>query len=287
MGDFAVPILNVFGQLENLIADHLYPYRYVITPIAIAVALAIVALAVRAGLHLALWRHRTASVVVGVPVLVLAAIAGSYLVSPLWERSHLVEASPLVGITTNESSAAPAAPTGQGASPPPAQEATIAAPPSAPSAAQAAVPSNTPAASQAGTAVPPPNQQPQVAATAPSIATSAPVTARETHRGQFTGADDFHFGRGKALVIKTATGGNVLRFEDFSVRNGPDLFVYLSKDPSGKRVEESLNLGKLKATDGAFNYEIPANIDLKDIKSVVVWCKQFSVQFSVAELKGS
>jgi hypothetical protein len=68
------------------------------------------------------------------------------------------------------------------------------------------------------------------------------------------------------------------------VRNGPDLFVYLSEDPSGKGVTEALNLGKLKATDGAFNYEIPPNVDVSKIKSAVVWCRQFAVLFAHATL---
>ena len=50
-----------------------------------------------------------------------------------------------------------------------------------------------------------------------------------THRGMFEGADDFHFGRGDALLIETAPGAYTLRFENFSVRNGPDLFVYLER----------------------------------------------------------
>jgi hypothetical protein len=102
--------------------------------------------------------------------------------------------------------------------------------------------------------------------------------------GMFEGADDFHFGRGDALLIQTGPNSYVLRFENFSVRNGPDLFVYLSKEQDGRRVEESLNLGKLKATDGAFNYELPSTIDLSGVQSAVVWCKQFSVLFAHARL---
>jgi hypothetical protein len=100
----------------------------------------------------------------------------------------------------------------------------------------------------------------------------------------FEGADDFHFGRGDALLIQTGPNSYVLRFENFSVRNGPDLFVYLSREQDGRRVEESLNLGKLKATDGAFNYELPPSIDLSGVTSAVVWCKQFSVLFAHAQL---
>jgi hypothetical protein len=115
---------------------------------------------------------------------------------------------------------------------------------------------------------------------------SMPGSAGPTvsHRGMFVGADEFHFGRGDAIVINVDSDSNVLRFENFSVRNGPDLYVYLSRDVGGKRVEESLNLGRLKATDGAFNYEIPAAVNLSEVKSVVVWSRQFAVQIAVAAL---
>ena len=106
---------------------------------------------------------------------------------------------------------------------------------------------------------------------------------RITHNGEVKGADAFHFGSGRALVIETAPGQYTLRFEDFSVRNGPGLYVYLSPDPDGY-AEGVLNLGKLKATDGAFNYEIPSGTDVSQFKSAVVWCKIFSALFLTAPL---
>ena len=45
-----------------------------------------------------------------------------------------------------------------------------------------------------------------------------------------------------------------------------------------------MNLGGLRATDGAFNYEIPADVDVSQFESAVVWCKQFSVLFGTAPL---
>jgi hypothetical protein len=118
----------------------------------------------------------------------------------------------------------------------------------------------------------------------PAVMTDAPAAPLPgiALQGMFKGADDFHFGRGDAQVIRTADGKHVLRFENFSVRNGPDLYVYLSVDSNGKKVEETLNLGRLKATDGAFNYEIPDHINVESIGSVIVWCRQFSTLFAVA-----
>ena len=126
---------------------------------------------------------------------------------------------------------------------------------------------------------------PTEASTAPSPAptpTPAPTLAAP-RSGTFTGADEFHFGRGTATLIETAPGAWTVRFEDFSVRNGPDLFVYVSPDAAGYD-ETAIDLGRLKATDGSFNMDLPAGSIPTDAASVVIWCKQFAVQFAVAPL---
>ena len=105
--------------------------------------------------------------------------------------------------------------------------------------------------------------------------------AREVRRGDWVGADDFHFAQGDMSIIETEPGRYILRVENFSIRNGPDLFVYLSPS-SGGYEEGGLNLGELKATDGAFNYEVPEGTDLSAYRSAVVWCEQFAVLFATA-----
>ena len=116
----------------------------------------------------------------------------------------------------------------------------------------------------------------------PPAATGSQTTAASLLRGQFQGADEFHVGSGRAFVFETAHG-LVLRFEEFSVLNGPDLHVYLSPSPDGYAVG-AVDLGKLKATDGSFNYELPAGLDLSLVASVVIWCEPFGVQFAHAAL---
>jgi hypothetical protein len=93
-----------------------------------------------------------------------------------------------------------------------------------------------------------------------------------------------HNGEGVAKIILTEDGKLVLRVEDFSVTNGPDLIVVLSPDDDAY-AHGSLNLGALKATDGNFNYEIPEGTDLSRYKSVVVWCKSFPTTFAYATLQ--
>ncbi len=101
--------------------------------------------------------------------------------------------------------------------------------------------------------------------------------------GRFHGSDDFHFGRGTASIIEIEPGRYHLRLEDFSVRNGPDLYVYLSPSAKGY-AKGALELGKLKATDGSFGYDLPPGADPHDFASAVIWCKQFAHLFATAPL---
>lgn len=72
-----------------------------------------------------------------------------------------------------------------------------------------------------------------------------------------------------------------IRYQDFKTIDGPDIFVYLSKD---KDAREFVNLGKVKATEGNVNYQVPAGVDVAQYKYVLVWCKAFGVLFNSAEL---
>jgi hypothetical protein len=107
-------------------------------------------------------------------------------------------------------------------------------------------------------------------------------------RGKFRDADSVHRGSGDAVLYRLADGSHLLRLENFRVTNGPDLAVYLVKhaDPSNLDQVTSgfLNLGKLKGNVGNQNYVIPAETDLSEFKSAVIWCELFGVLFSTAPL---
>lgn len=85
------------------------------------------------------------------------------------------------------------------------------------------------------------------------------------------------------MLIATTPDQFVLRLEDFSVQNGPDLFVYLSTNPNGWS-DDGLNLGELRATDGSFNYDVPVGVDIYQYQSVVIWCRAFAVLFATAPI---
>jgi hypothetical protein len=120
-------------------------------------------------------------------------------------------------------------------------------------------------------------------ATAGPPASGQPEPPQAARNGEFQGADDFHFGSGMALLIEAEPGSWVVRFEDFSVRNGPDLYVYLSPDPDGY-ADGAVELGTLRATDGSFNTDVPSGTNVEGMRSVVIWCKAFAVQFAHATL---
>lgn len=124
-----------------------------------------------------------------------------------------------------------------------------------------------------------------IQAATPSVTASpSPTPTPLARSGSFSGADDFHFGRGTAHLIETAPGVFVVRLADFEVRNGPDLFVYLSPSADGY-VDGAIELGALKADKGNQNYEVPAGVDPTTAGSIVIWCKQFSVLFATAPLE--
>ena len=105
--------------------------------------------------------------------------------------------------------------------------------------------------------------------------------------GQFH--DVAHEGSGTASVVRLADGKYVLRLEEFSVLNGPDLYVYLSALPdstdSGPVLQSKyLSVAKLKGNKGNQTYELPADFDPATYNSVVIWCQQFRVNFATAPL---
>ena len=101
--------------------------------------------------------------------------------------------------------------------------------------------------------------------------------------------DIAHIGEGQALIYQLTDGSRILRLQDFEVDNGPDLHVYLVPinpvpDSVGIEIPGSVDLGKLKGNIGDQNYDIPADLDLSQFQSVIIWCQPFRVPFTAAAL---
>lgn len=104
--------------------------------------------------------------------------------------------------------------------------------------------------------------------------------------GSFIDIDPIHGAEGSATIYELPDGERVLRFEDFRSKNGPDLHVYLSEEAptstfAGLGANE-IHLGALKGNVGNQNYDIPADVDLSQYRSVVIYCVPFHVVFSTA-----
>lgn len=100
--------------------------------------------------------------------------------------------------------------------------------------------------------------------------------------GIFVDGDSLHKAAGKVSVLEAGEGKQVLRFEEFKVTNGPDLFVVLM--PKDGRPSEGLRLGALKGSEGSQNYELPMGTDLMKLSRIVIWCRAFDVVFGTADL---
>ena len=107
-------------------------------------------------------------------------------------------------------------------------------------------------------------------------------------KGQFIHAnpsDPIHYGKGGVSVYE----GVVFLHEDFEVGPGPAFHVYLVPKATIRDAGEVtgtmfVDLGGLRAFKGSQKYPIPAGVDLAKFPSVVIWCQQFSVLISPADL---
>ncbi len=101
--------------------------------------------------------------------------------------------------------------------------------------------------------------------------------------GSFVGADDFHSSSGEALLIRSDSGELFLRFENFEVRNGPDLYVYLAR--STDIGDGFVNLGRLTGNIGDQNYQVSSDVEISEFNTVLIWCRAFVVLFGSAEMR--
>jgi len=107
-------------------------------------------------------------------------------------------------------------------------------------------------------------------------------------RGTFIHADPsdpIHWGEGDVTVYE----GTIFLEPNFKVGPGPKYHVYLvpkanirsSEDVTGSAF---VDLGRLRSFEGSQKYPIPEGVDLAQHPSAVIWCEQFDVLISPADL---
>jgi hypothetical protein len=95
------------------------------------------------------------------------------------------------------------------------------------------------------------------------------------------------------VVLELPDGSRVLRLEDLSTSNGPDLQVWITDAPvvegrDGWGVFDDgryVDLGELKGNIGSSNYPLPPEVDIAELSSVSIWCARFAVSFAAADLE--
>lgn len=110
----------------------------------------------------------------------------------------------------------------------------------------------------------------------------------ETAAGSFVSLD--YEVSGDVKLLEQPGGNHVVRLEDLASDDGPDLYVYLSTNPSDGPADafkaDFADLGPLQDLTGTQDYEVPAEVDPSQFASVVIWCEEVSAPFGAADLSG-
>ena len=102
-------------------------------------------------------------------------------------------------------------------------------------------------------------------------------------------ADSFHKGSGQVTLYRLEDGTHLIRMEDISVTNGPQLHVLLTPIPRVDSREDLqsagyIDLGPLKGNIGSQNYDVPPDYPIPEEMPVVIYCVPFHVVFATAPL---
>lgn len=119
------------------------------------------------------------------------------------------------------------------------------------------------------------------------IATAATQQREVLLSGEFSGFEG-HSGEGTARILRE-DGRLVLEFDGFRTDRGPQLEVWIAEDSVTSNAEgkaaSRITLGRLQgARVASQRYELPADLDLGAVGSIVIWCRAFGVLFASADL---
>jgi Electron transfer DM13 len=109
----------------------------------------------------------------------------------------------------------------------------------------------------------------------------------ELASGEFRSLE--HGTTGLARIVELEDGSRFVRLEDLDTSDGPDLRIYLTDQPVSDDWGvwddgEYVDLGALKGNVGDSNYRVPGEVDLSAFRTVVIWCRRFTVGFAVAPI---
>ena len=102
-----------------------------------------------------------------------------------------------------------------------------------------------------------------------------------------------HETAGAVRVVELADGSRFVRLEDLATSNGPDLRVILTDRPaSGRLARVGRRRGRRSRSAQREPRELRTtrsrtDVDLSSFRTVVMWCRRFSVGFGVAALEAA
>ncbi|MCS7071113.1 MAG: DM13 domain-containing protein, partial [Anaerolinea sp.] len=108
--------------------------------------------------------------------------------------------------------------------------------------------------------------------------------------GVFQRIDAVRWAQGDATIYQGTDGGRVLRFDNFSMANAPDMRVFLSAStnpvtPEDMRLQGiEVDLGALQGTSGPQNYTISDAVELANYRSVVLYSPSLDMIYAFAPL---
>ena len=129
---------------------------------------------------------------------------------------------------------------------------------------------------EAGGAAPQPPTTGQAPAPEPSPEPAAP---ERLSAGEIVGVG--HEASGQAVVYRSG-GTAFVRLEGIDIQGAVDVFVWLVPEADQAEPDGGVDLGALKGTQGDANYVIPADVDVDDYRTVLLWCRAFTTPIAVA-----
>lgn len=104
------------------------------------------------------------------------------------------------------------------------------------------------------------------------------------------GQDVVHNSSGTWTLVRVGQQLYLQSGKDFRSSPGPDYHVYFSNGPAIKDNDEfsskQVEVGRLAKPNGASYYPLQTT-DINEIKSVLIWCKQFKEYIGSADLTAS
>ena len=124
-----------------------------------------------------------------------------------------------------------------------------------------------------------PEITPEPGASAGSTLDAVKDGPRLLARGRLRGIN--HTASGSAELVDSGRKV-IVQLRDFKVQPGPDYRLYLA---NGESPDGARELGALKGTSGNQRYDVERRADARRYKTVLIWCRAFSVPVAAARLR--